>query len=344
MRRFLLAVGVAALLFVITPASTFAATNIYYSVGQSTADLKTGSPTITISGTTATFSVAQTGNIGVGDEILYGGIKNYISGKLSTDDTQWSVVTATGTTPLATTTATVTSIKRAFTKLYDATRFSYQSNYMNTTDLVASNYILNIACYYDSAPDYTTAFISTATFNKLITTGPNNYFNIYTPVSTSTEANFSQRHNGKWTNTAYSMSSGGSALVLGANYARITGLQFTSTSTSANISIVQVATTSASYIVFNNNIIWDQTTQNTIDLDWGVNTTQPTGVITNNTIYRTGAYLFTTIGMRIFGNTTVYNNTVYGVNGAYGSEGKSRCGGGKARSAFRQGLRATSSL
>ncbi|RPJ14681.1 MAG: hypothetical protein EHM37_05340 [Deltaproteobacteria bacterium] len=41
-----------------------AATDVYYSIGTSTADLKTGSPTITISGSTATLSVAQTGTSG----------------------------------------------------------------------------------------------------------------------------------------------------------------------------------------------------------------------------------------------------------------------------------------
>jgi hypothetical protein len=46
--------------------------NVYYSVGQvkyndALGDLKTGTPTVTIASGVATFSVAQTGNIGVGD-------------------------------------------------------------------------------------------------------------------------------------------------------------------------------------------------------------------------------------------------------------------------------------
>ncbi|EKE19168.1 MAG: hypothetical protein ACD_9C00113G0001, partial [uncultured bacterium] len=47
---------------------------IFYSVGQSTSDLKTGTPTITIIDGAATFSEAQTGNIGVGDRVTYGNI------------------------------------------------------------------------------------------------------------------------------------------------------------------------------------------------------------------------------------------------------------------------------
>ncbi len=48
------------------------AADVYYSVGQDgTTDRKTGSPTIIISSGAATFSVAQTGNIGVGDRVTY---------------------------------------------------------------------------------------------------------------------------------------------------------------------------------------------------------------------------------------------------------------------------------
>ncbi len=56
--------------------------DIYYSVGTSTADLKTGSPTIAISGGLATLSVAQTGHLGVGDVIVYGANEVY-SGRWS---------------------------------------------------------------------------------------------------------------------------------------------------------------------------------------------------------------------------------------------------------------------
>lgn len=49
--------------------------SVYYSVGQDAADHKTGSPTVTISSGTATFSVAQTAtNMGVGDRVTYGQI------------------------------------------------------------------------------------------------------------------------------------------------------------------------------------------------------------------------------------------------------------------------------
>ena len=44
----------------------YASPTVFYSVGISTADLKTGSPTITISSGLATLSAAQTNDVGVG--------------------------------------------------------------------------------------------------------------------------------------------------------------------------------------------------------------------------------------------------------------------------------------
>ena len=54
--------------------SAWGQNDVYYSVGTNPGDLKTGAPTITIAGGTATLSVPQTGagNVGVGDEIDYG--------------------------------------------------------------------------------------------------------------------------------------------------------------------------------------------------------------------------------------------------------------------------------
>src|ERR1035437_3777404 len=73
-----------------------ATANVFYSVGQSSSNLMTLSPTVTIASGMATFSQAQTGNIGVGDKVTYNtSAIAYISGKIS--QTQWSLVTATGT-------------------------------------------------------------------------------------------------------------------------------------------------------------------------------------------------------------------------------------------------------
>jgi len=62
-----------------------AATSVYYSVGQNTNDNKTGSPTVTIVGGTATFCSPNCHQHGVGDRVNYNGtVVAYISGKVST--------------------------------------------------------------------------------------------------------------------------------------------------------------------------------------------------------------------------------------------------------------------
>jgi hypothetical protein len=58
------------LFFMIIPQLLFATNSVFYSISPyGTGDIKTGSPTITISSGVATLSVEQTGNIGVGCEI-----------------------------------------------------------------------------------------------------------------------------------------------------------------------------------------------------------------------------------------------------------------------------------
>src|SRR5512139_3567951 len=173
--------------------------NIYYSVGQNTSDHKTGSPTVTISGTTMTFSIAQTApNMGVGDAVSYGSNVCYINGR--TSSTVWSCIAARGGAPAPATNAAVNSIRHAFSSLNAALNGTApgvaDASHLNTTNLVTGDYNLFIPCYYDSGPDTTgnhvTAFTTDATHG----------IKIYTPTLPS-EVNQSQRHQGKWTTAAY---------------------------------------------------------------------------------------------------------------------------------------------
>jgi len=174
--------------------SAYAATNVYYSVGQSTDNLETDGGNVTVSGTTATFTVAQTGNIGVGDKVTYDTDKTcYISGK--TSSTVWSCVSATGSIPTAASGVDVVSIKRAFTSL-SAAEAGAPALLGSTSDLVAGNYVLNLPCYYDNAADTTAVTIDGWT------TSADNYIKIYTPQG-GTESNSSQRHSGKWDEGKY---------------------------------------------------------------------------------------------------------------------------------------------
>ena len=310
--------------FFVFVSTASAATNVYYSVGQSSANRMTGSPHVTVSGNTATFTVAQTANIGVGDVVIYGAPAKtaYISGKLTSDDTQWSLVTATGTTPIATTTATVTSIKHAFTSLSAAISGASGATFMNTSNLVTGNYILNIACYYDSGPD-TTAVSIPATY----TTGASDYINIFTPTSTSTQANNSQRHQGKWvTSGAYLLTSTSQFNIkLLTNYVRITGLEMTNTYASnfARAIMLDSLTGSGGYIVVDSNIIRDLASSGSLSDPEGFGdtgaTAQPTMVVINNEVNG-----FTTTaaakgaGILVEGGTAyVYNNTTWNNNYGY---------------------------
>ncbi len=121
--------------------------DIYYSVGTSAANLRTGVPFMQLNNGTATLTVAQTGYIGVGDAITYGGPATaYIKAVLS--PTQFVVQTATGAMP-APYSGVVVSITRAFNTIAAAESGSTNAAHLNTTNLVTGNYRLYWVCYND---------------------------------------------------------------------------------------------------------------------------------------------------------------------------------------------------
>jgi hypothetical protein len=299
----------AVLFFIFSPVGAAqAATNIYYSVGQNVSDHKTGTPTITIAGGVATFSVAQTaGNMGVGDKISYGSASAtttaYISAKQST--TVWNVITAIGSTPNSTTSATVLKISHTFSSLnaaigYGVSGNATSTNYMNTSDLVAGNYILNIPCYYDSGMDMTAVNISN------LNTDANNYIKIYTPVSTSTEANSNQRHGGILSGTKYTFNGGTvystGHLVISVNYLRIEGLQFAITGGGYDYAILISPPSNTTDIRINNNII-----KGYLGAKAGIRYSGGTAYVFNNLIYN-------------FTDSSVYG-CLYSTNWDTGSKG-----------------------
>jgi len=246
--------------------------NIYYSVGQNTNDHKTcvdsdcvtNPLTVDISGGVATFFEPQTAiNMGVGDQISYGNASAtttaYISAKVSS--TTWNVITASGGTPTATTTATVIKIAHAFNSLNaavgSATPGAANASHLNTSNITIGNYILNIPCYYDSGADT----IST-TINDW-TTGTNNYIRIYTPTSTVAEVNQNQRHTGVWNTTAYRMEiNRATAISSSAAYVRFDGLQIGLILTYDSDKIgIAITPTTASEVVISNCIIKASITQ-----------------------------------------------------------------------------------
>ncbi|RLI99491.1 MAG: hypothetical protein DRP06_03345, partial [Candidatus Aenigmatarchaeota archaeon] len=182
------------LIFLLMPSLSFAATDIYYSVGTNASDLMNGPVSVSIDSGVAVFNVSQPDKIGVGDKITYVGNVSFISGRINS--TAYDVVTAKGAVPLDVSDLIVYNITRAFNSLDDAVDAvdggdcANDFNHLDTSNLTEGNYTLNIACYGDGAD-------TDAVVVDGWTTGVDNYIRIYTPVNSS-EVGVSQRHDGKW--------------------------------------------------------------------------------------------------------------------------------------------------
>lgn len=213
------------------------ATRMVFSCGDSTADIKTGTPTCEVSGTTITFDTAQTGNIGVGDQITYNTSDIcFIVGKTST--TVWTVRSATGATPTAATAGTtVNEIKHAFASCNGAFSNFHNASHLNNTNLTAIDIQVDIACYRDTANDT----VAVTQFTTAITTDATRYVRVYTPYDTTNECNNIQRHDGKWNTGAYlqTSASGNNWLVNQIGHFRVEGLQIQNTVSSINVHLLR---------------------------------------------------------------------------------------------------------
>lgn len=213
-------------LFFLIPTFAFAATSIFRSVGpNNTSDLNISTRTVTISGTTATFSGSMPTNVGVGDVLEYpAGAPTdvaFISGR--TSDTVYTVQSASGGTPTVAGAGTAVHVHRAYTSLFLAEAGTKNTSITpsftgGNRNLVTNGEQWNITLYGDDVD--TTA----VTFNGW-TTSSANYIKVYTPVSSS-EVGVSQRHNGKWTSGAYKLVvSNATALTTNVPYFWLDGVQ-----------------------------------------------------------------------------------------------------------------------
>lgn len=315
------------LLFVVMPEISFAATNVYYSVGQNTSDHKTGSPTVTISGSTATFSVAQTAsNMGVGDVVTYGGERAFITGKTST--TVWSVSTATGANPAATTSAPVTSIAHAFSSLRNAVGNGVAGNatsssFLNTSNLVSGDYILNIPLYYDSGADTTAVNLSG------MTTGASNYVRVFTPTSTASQVNQSQRHSGSWNTSKYRLELAGQCITSNIDFLKVDGIQCRMTSTGSLALAFDMTPSNSGVVEISNSIIRGSLSGSAVNNAAirfrGSDVTTKTARVWNNIIYGFTNGSNTNHGMYFPSGVTAYayNNTIYGTYVGFAASGGS---------------------
>jgi len=279
-------------------------TQIFRSVGpNNTSALATGSSNaMTISGTTATFASALPNNIGVGDAIVYAssGQIAFISGRASS--TQYTVETATGTTPVAASADTTWSIYRAYTSLESAIAGNSSVNgnsgipaalrgfdtFSNNNNLVTGNYQWNIAGYNDGLDNAATAIDT----NGWVTSATQ-YLKIYTPYS-ATDVGVSQRHNGTWSGGGYELAPASNqyfAINVATNYVTVEGLKIyrsDNVSSAITFDYNDVGVSGAGKLIADANIIFSPNCG---------------GIALNNNYMNTGLYFY------------FYNNIIVGTNG-----------------------------
>ena len=278
--------------------------NVFYSVGTSTADLKTGAPTIAIAGGTATLSVPQTGagNVGVGDEIDYGSIA-YIKSVVS--PTEFVVQTATGGVPAPVGPVPVTSIQRTWNTLALAVANSDQAAYLNTNNLGAAGVNLTWILYKDG--DLANASIvgwSTDATHTLTVTAAG---------ASQVASGVSQRHNGTaGSGVVLKSTSSNEVLEVTEEFVTVEWLEIMHTDTGGVQEGIQInPDLSPSQVTVRNNIIHD------IDMQgiW-VNRAQVVVDIYNNIVYANGDHGIYIAKTRT-GAVRILNNTVYN-NGGVG--------------------------
>ena len=196
---------------------------IFYSVGIDTSDLKTGTPNMTISSGVMTFTVAQTGDIGVGDVVLANSMPYMIVGKIST--TVWNVMDVDGTPAIDTGSVAVISIRRAFNSLNAALDGAVPGVAMILGSSNLSGFQINIACYADG-DDNGRVYMGTDSWHNESAT---EYIRIYTPTDTTSECNTSQRHTGIVDGGGYRMTYQGTGsldhtITIGVDYVRVEGI------------------------------------------------------------------------------------------------------------------------
>jgi len=290
------------------------ALDVFYSFSPfGTGDLKTGSPTITISGGVATFSIAQTGNIGIGCRVTYDTskvafISSYNSG------TSFNLVTAIGGTPSDEVSAvTVNSIAHEYASFSTLEAGFTDANHVNNTDLTAADVVVH-ACHYYDHDDFTPDSIRiTVNFG---TTDATRNFKYIVPTGGTQSVN-NQQHPGKYDSNKALFeldNDADSFITLNQAYTEFIGAQVYNKFNNSNTSCLKF-----------NDVVGlkvDKCVLRTLDdaagngIMTGFSFTSLTAEITNTVIYHGGAEGSSSEGIYIISCDTVniINCTVYNFN------------------------------
>lgn len=246
----------------ILPFSLLAQTHIYRSVQPDVSSaIGTGSGTLTISGTTATFSEAQPDSIGMGDAIQYDSDANGLVDAICfiherTSSTVYTVANAAGGTPTAVSGDSDWDIFRAYTRIQrfeegsentgiDSGLRNFDSGNRNA---VANTEIWHVACYPG---------VDSAWYHTGWNTNPTYYLEVFTPYL-STHAGRDMRHSGVIPDSSAYMISGGFARniitdgVVTSQGLKLDGLQVYNYSGSGAYTItIQTAGTGAQFWISN---------------------------------------------------------------------------------------------
>lgn len=290
--------------------------DVFYSISPfGTGDIKTGSPTLTISGGVATLNVAQTGNIGVGCRVTYDTTSiAYISAVNSA--TSFDLITAVGAAPSDEgSPVTVDSIAHEYASLFAYEAGYTDASHINNTNLATANIVAYACCYYDH--DDSTVDSTLAQFDG-VTTSPTYFIKVFTPQG-GTESINNQRHDGKWNTAKYILETALPLKIL-ENDVYVEGLQIgdPSSSTSAR-RVLELATGSGAVTaqVISHNIIrcTNATTGQRRGIEMPSNGNAGSTVkLFNNIIYDMTNGNAASAGMYFADSShvlSVFNNTIY---------------------------------
>lgn len=174
------------------------AAGTYRSVGPGNLAALAQGTSLSIAGTTATFSTALPDSVGVGDVIVYDAKLAFITERVSA--TEYLVAAELDGPPDATA-STSWSVFRAYTSLSAAARGETNPSIAIAFDSWTGTHVLtapwHIACYADAVD---TGQVQINNWD----TSAANYVRIFTPVAPF-EVGTSQRHPGRWDDSRYSL-------------------------------------------------------------------------------------------------------------------------------------------